>query len=137
MSAQVPTLSSADWVSNLPEKADRLVSYYFVAEASQTQLYAGTIVSLPAQVQLYGHDEQGLRQKVQQDLTTYLTPYFDAAEVSVRTDLPNADDPNRINITVDVIVTEAGQRYSLSRLISTVNSKITQIVDINNNKGQS
>lgn len=135
MSAKVPSLSGKDWVESLPEKADLLMSYYFVSEASQTQLYVGTIVSLPAQVQLFGHDEQELRFNIQKDLTTLLSPYFDNVEASVRTDLPNAADPNRINITVDVIVTEGGQRYSLSRLISTVNSKITEIVDINNYKG--
>ncbi len=132
MSSPVATLSGAGWVDSLPEKADRLMSYYFVSEASQSQLFNGTIVSLPAQVQAYGHDEQEIRYRVRDDLMRYLAPYFTDVSLDVRTDLPNANDPNRINITVDAIVTEGSQRYSLSRLITTVNSKIVEIVNINN-----
>lgn len=132
MAAAVPTLSNAGWITNIAEKADTLVSYYFVAEASQTHLYLGNVVSLPAQVQAYGNDSHQLRIKVRDDLQRYLAPYFDEVILDVAVDLPAPDDPNRINITVDCKLMENGVAYSLGRLISTVNSKIVNIVNTNN-----
>lgn len=135
MSAPVPTLSESRWVTNLAEKADQLVSYYFVADASQTHLYPGNVVSLPAQVQEFGHDALTLRTKVRDDLERYLKPYFEQVIVNVTTELPVAGDENRINLTVTCQIVQGDQTYSLGRLISTINSKIVQIVDINNNIG--
>ena len=135
MSAKVPTLSTSGWVEDIAEKADRLMSYYFVSDASQTTLYLGKITSLPLQIQRYGQDDYGLRQAVQAELTQLFGRYFDAVQVEVTTDKPVPNDLNRINLTLSVLVTQNGKQYSLGRLISTINSKITQIVDINNNQG--
>lgn len=135
MAAHLPTLSSSGFVADIAEKADRLMSYYFVSDASQSNLYRGQITSLPAQVQQHGHDEINLAQAVRNELTAYLTRYFDMVDVSTRTDLPNVEDPNRINLTVSVIVTQDGKQYSLGRLVSVLNSKIVEIVDINNTQG--
>ena len=60
MGKPLPTLSSSGFVSGIAEKADRLMSYYFVSEDSQSNLYRGQITSLPKQIQLLGNDEQAL-----------------------------------------------------------------------------
>lgn len=135
MAAKVPTMSSSGFVEDIAEKADRLMSYYFVSESSQSNLYRGQITSLPAQIQQHGHDEVNLVEAVRNELTTYLSRFFDGMDVNVRSDLPNKNDPNRINLTVNVIVVQDGKQYSLGRLVSVLNSKIVDIVDINNTKG--
>jgi hypothetical protein len=135
MAAKVPTLSTSGFVGDIAEKCDRLMSYYFVSDASQSNLFRGKITSLPFQVQQNGHDEALLRDAIQRELDRYLTPHFDGTEIDVATDIPNTDDPNRINVTLRVIVTEDGKQYSLGRLISVINSKINKIVDINNTQG--
>ncbi len=131
----VPTLSTSGWVGEISEKADRLTSYYFVSEHSQTNLYRDAVTSLPYQIQQFGHDEFELRQGVQGALSQYLNNYFDSVEVSADTSRPNPEDPNRITLTVSIIVTQDGVQYSLGRLIEVVNSKILNIIDINNYKG--
>ncbi len=133
MSAKVPTLSAAGWVDHPAEKADQLISYYFVSEASQTHLYPGQVVSLTAQVQEWGHDPLELRQRIRDDMERYLRPYFDEVIIDVTTETPAVDGTNRFNVTLNCIVIDKGERYSLGRLITVVNSKIVRIVDINNN----
>lgn len=133
MSAKVPTLTAAAWVDHPAEKADQLLSYYFVAEDSQTQLYPGYVISLPAQVQKWGHDEHELRLRIRDDLEAYLRPYFDEVAIEITTSMPAADETNRFDITLSCIVTDKGERYSLGRLISVMNSKIVRIAYLNNN----
>ena len=131
----LPTLSSSGFVSGIAEKADRLMSYYFASEASQSNLYRGEITSLPKQIQLLGNDEAALSTRIRTELERLFGNYFDGVEVNVNTDIPNAADPNRINVTVSATLIEGGQQYSLGRLINVVNSRIAKIIDINNNQG--
>lgn len=135
MGNQVPTLSASGWTNDVSEKADKLMSYYFVSEASQSNMYLGNITSLPYQIQQNGHNEVELQRMVQKELEGLFGRYFDTAVVEVSTDKPLANDPNRINLRVSVIVTEGGRNYSLGRLVEVLNSNIQRIVDINNNQG--
>jgi len=135
MGKPLPTLSSSGFVSGIAEKADRLMSYYFVSEDSQSNLYRGQITSLPKQIQLLGNDEQALTSRITKELERLLGSYFDGVEVNVTTAIPNTQDPNRINVTVSATVAENGQQYSLAKLINVVNSRIVKIIDINNTQG--
>lgn len=132
MPAPVPSLSSAGWVQGPAEKADLLFSYYFTSEYSQSLLYQGSVISLPAQVQQMGHDPLELRLLIRKDIERLFQPYFEQVSVEVTTDTPDPADPTRLNITLDCSVVDAGVTYSLGRLISTVNSKILKIKEINN-----
>lgn len=135
MGATLPTLSSSGFVDDIAEKADRLTAYYFVSEASQSNLFLGNITSLTSQVQIHGHDENQLVQAIEGDLSRYFGPFFDLVDVTATAAVPDPAEPGRLNLRVGVIVTEGGQQYSLGRLITVVNSKISKIVDINNNTG--
>lgn len=128
----VPSLSTAGWVRDVASKADLLVSHYFISEYSQSALYRTQITSLPRQVQEFGNDENNLRTAVRTEMENYLARYFDVVQVEVTVDKPVPGDPNRINVILSVLITDQGQQYSLGRLISTVNSKIVEIVNINN-----
>jgi len=132
MVTKVPTMSTSGWVESISEKADRLMSYYFVSDFSQTHLYPNEICSLPYQIQQAGHDRQALQRLMSDNLQRYLGRYFESADISVRTDDINPLDPNRTQVTVNINVVENGERYNLGRLINVVNSKIAEIIDINN-----
>lgn len=135
MGRALPTLSSSGFVNGIAEKADRLMSYYFTSEASQSNLYRGEITSLPKQIQLLGNDESGLASRIRVELERLFGYYFDAVEFEVITDVPNPTDPNRINVTISATLIDNGQQYSLGRLINVVDSQIARIIDINNNQG--
>lgn len=131
--AKMPTLTASGWVDNIAEKADSAMAYYFTSDFSQSNVWAGQITSLPYEVQQNNSDPQSLQRVIQQDIKNYLGRYFDTVTCNVSTDLPNADDPTRINVTLNVIVTEGGLNYSLGRLIQTVKGKIVNVANINNN----
>ena len=135
MTPTLPTVSTSGWVNDISEKADRLLSYYFVSDFSQSNLHRGQIVSLPQQVQEFGHDALALERAVKSALESYFGRYFESAIVDVSTTSPNPLDPNRIQVKVGLIVTDGGRQYSVGKLVRTFKGTIIDIIDINNNEG--
>lgn len=129
---KVPSLTATGWLTENKERADHLLAYYITSEYSQTQHYPGKITSLPYHVQQFGSNPTRLRDRVESDLAQYFSRYFDSVDIRVNTTLPNEDDPERINLQIDVIVVDQGKRYSLGRLISIQNSKVSEIINLNN-----
>lgn len=133
MAIPIPSLTSAGWVTSLPEKADSAVAYYFTSDKSQSRdTFGNNVTTLAQQIQQYGNDELSLTTFVTEQLQAYLSRYFDTVTVNVSTDIPSPIDPSRLNLTVGVIVTDDGKAYSLGRLIETLNGKVSKIIDINN-----
>ncbi len=135
MAIEVPSLSPAGWVSGPAEKLDRLLSYYFVSEYSQTNLYQGRVKSLPMHIKRYGNDENALQDAMRQALEELLRPYFDQVSVNITTDKPIKDDLGRINVMVDIQVQQDSVTYSAGRELETLNGTLMRIIDINNNQG--
>ena len=131
MSTIVPTLSSVGWVTQLAEKADRLFAYYMTSEFSQSTLCYGHVTSLTYHIQQYGNDAILLKKRVEEDLTQYLSRYFDNLDLEVTTHLPDPDDPERINLRVSVVVYEKGKSYSLGREILSVKSQVERVINLN------
>lgn len=132
MTIPVPTLSSSGWVTEISEKADRLMSYFFVSEASQSLVYAGRISSLPEIIQLHGHDELQLEAAMRDVLRTYLERYFTAVDITVKATIPGSSDDNRIQISTQITVYENSLNYEVGHLIEVLNSTIQSIVKANN-----
>jgi hypothetical protein len=67
-------------------------------------------------------------------LYSFLERYFDEVQldVTIVTDSEIGEEASQIDIRVDAVITENGKKYSLGRLISTLNSKIMNIIKINN-----
>jgi hypothetical protein len=128
----VPSLSSSGFISNTAEKADRLLSYFFVNEASQSELYFGQITSLPDLIQKNNNETFVLEKSTTDLLKKYFSRYFQNVEVQARTDKPQPGDENRTNLTIYVAFTDNGKSYSIGRLVQIVDSKIAEIVHINN-----
>jgi hypothetical protein len=136
MAQSVPTLSIAGFVSGVREKMDTLLSYYFVSEHSQSNTYRGRIASLPYQIQQFGNDPTNLKQVMEDSLRGMLGRYFDAVTVDIDVNTPRPEDPNRVAIRVDIVVTQDGTTYSAGRLLNLTAGKLANIVNINNNIGQ-
>lgn len=132
MSAVIPTLSTAGFVSDTPTMLDRMLAYYLTSDFSQSNIFKGKILSLQKQIQSYQHDRRQLETQIRDDLIGYFGSVSDSASVKVTTELPNPDDPNRINVTVDAVVVKNGVNYSLGRLIETQDSITRKIINLNN-----
>lgn len=134
MAIPLPTLSGSGWVTEIAEKTDRLFAYFFVSEYSQTHLYKDNVTSLPYIVQKYGHDEFAIGPNLERSLYAYLARYYDDVriEITVTSNDESGQETTELNIRVDAVLTEDGKQYSLGRLISTVDSKVMNIIKINN-----
>lgn len=132
MAATVPSLSPSGWLSNIGEKADLLFSHYLASDYSQTYCYEREVSSLAKHIQLAGNNPLRLQTTIEDGLKRYFGRYFQATEVSVMTHLPDPNDPDKINIRVDINVFENGYRYNLGKEIQTVKSKLIGVIDIVN-----
>lgn len=129
MSNPVPSLSSSAWVTEPGEKADRLLSYFFLSEHLQSNLYAGNVASLPHIIKTYGHDELALTSSMRDTLTTLFQRYFDEVDLDVKI---TTVDAKTLAISLSAILTQGGVGYNMAKEISTLDSKVVKIMDANN-----
>lgn len=133
MPIPVPTLSSSGWVVQISEKADKLLSYFFTSEASQSEVFVGSISSLPDIIKKCGHDDLELRSTMERTMRIYLERYFSAVDIVVTVESPeDGSADNRTNVIVHVKVYEEGNAYEVGHLIEVVDSAIQRIILQNN-----
>lgn len=128
MQKVVPSLSASGWLTGLAERADHVLASYVVSDYSENYLYR--VFSLPWHVQQYGHDDLKLKNRVEGDLDTLFRRHFNDATVTAIVDQPEPTDPGRINLKLDIIVYDGGEKYSLGRLIKTSQSRVVEIFDL-------
>lgn len=132
MKTTVPTLSLSGFVQDLPTMIDYMFSYYLTSDYSQSNLFRGQVVSLQKQIQQYQHSDIELTRRIREELEGYFNSVVDDANIEVSTDRPVPEDPNRINISLSAILIKDGKQYSVGRLIQTQDSKILDIIKLNN-----
>lgn len=132
MKTIVPTLSASGWLTEISEKADSLMAYYLLSEYSQSYLYYKHILSLPYHIRMYGNKPNQLKNIVESELTEYFKRYFKDVELTAIVDIPDVNDPNRINLMIDCMFYDNGEKYSLGREVNIENSKIKKVFDKNN-----
>lgn len=132
MTQVVPSMSLSGFVSDVPTMIDYMFAYYLTSDYSQSNLFHGNIVSLQKQIQQYQHSEIELTTRVREELEGYFKTIVDDATIDVSTDRPNPDDPNRINLRLSAVLIKDGKSYSVGRLVKTQDSKILDIVKLNN-----
>lgn len=141
----VPTMSTEGWVRDSQSKLDFLLAHFFAADYNQTYLYvtkAGApdeskkidqVSSMSRIIQLHSGNARG----VIADLRTYLERYLNryylrvTLDVSALTDL-DLDPRDQIDVLIRVEVTDVGGIYSFQRSVSTVQSKLQKIINLNN-----
>lgn len=132
MAQPLLTMSAKGVIRDPQEKASWLLAYYLTSNYSQSNIFRGSILSLPKRIQEFDRDVEDLRSKLREDIENLLRPYFDDVSCLVTTSFPEKDDPRAVNATVEVIFTEAGERYSLGRVISVAGNKAFHVMSINN-----
>jgi hypothetical protein len=133
MSAPVPSLSASGWVTGVAEKADKLISYFFTSEDSQSLIYDGQVFSLPGIIKRHGNDPRRITTETKESLEALLSRYFESVDIKVTYKLPDDNDDNRMDIIIDCVVGDGNTSYELGRLLSVVNSSIEEIINKNNN----
>lgn len=129
----VPSLSAKGWILDIEGRADQLMSHFFTSMNSQSYLYAGKIANLQFLIEQKGHDPISLTNAIKDMLTRYLGSYFTSVDVGITTDANNPGvNANKYSISMSVYVTENDTEYSLFREIQMLDSKLANILTINN-----
>lgn len=126
---KVPSLSSAGWLGEVSDKADKLMAYYLTTDYSQTHLYPKQVVSLAYHIAEYSNNYLDLEVRVRIDLEQYFKRYFDDVEIIVSVSAYDPEEPSLLNLTLDVVVVQDGVSYSLGREIGTKNGSIITILN--------
>lgn len=130
----MPSLSTNGWIYSTAEKADYLISHFFVSEYSQSLIYNGNVASFPWIIQNNQSNMPGVVRDLEVVLAAYFSRYFNSVVVQAsQQEIP----PNSGIVRIDLYVSfrdEANKEFVLSRLVDIVDSKIEQILIINNTK---
>lgn len=133
MTITVPTLSSQGWVSTIEEKGDRALSYFITSDYSQSVLYQGNVITLQYLIQQHGTSPTTLEREIQRALEETMQGYFgEAASVIVQVEEPDPEKPGQLTIHFNCIVREDGREYSLGRRVRFMNSRLLELIKINN-----
>lgn len=126
------TVSRKGILRGIAEKADRKLAYYMTSDASQSILYKGSVRSLQSTVQQKGGDRLALEEAVQKDMEALYSGLYDEVTANISVKEQAWDGSQRFDIQIDVIITQDGVRYSLGRLIQSINGVVQPLIDQTN-----
>ena len=132
MTAVVPTLSPAGWVSDPADKADFLMADLFTSNKHQTFLYGSNVTSASDMIQKNGKNVSRMIESLRDGVEKYLSGYFDFALVTVKTDDSYDINSAQYGLTIAITVNEAGKSYSISNLLTIKNSKFAGVIRLGN-----
>lgn len=128
----LPSLNENGWVNSPVTVADALFSHFLLSDYSQTYLYKDQVSSLPWIIQNTQGNITDTIIATQDTLNKYFIRYFDNVVVEV-TEIPNASEPSKGQISIYLQFTDTeGVQHVLGRLITIIDSKISEIISINN-----
>lgn len=128
----VPSLTRAGWITEIKDKCDLLMSYYFYSDYSQSNFYLGNISSLPDIINKYGNEQNKIAFQMQDQMHLYLLRYFESVECSVTALIPEDPEDNRMQLVVNIVVGEKGVKYDFYRMLNVRGNTLTEIVERNN-----
>ena len=129
MSVDLPTLSSGGFIRDPAVKLERIISYFFIADYSQSNQHRDRVSSLPYLIKTYGHDPSILVERIQSALEGMLGAYFDSAYVNVNQEDPLSPEPE-YNIIMEGTVSHGGNKYDISRLLTISNNTLASVSEL-------
>jgi hypothetical protein len=137
MNVVVPTLSTFSWVKNIPESIDFLLVHMFYADKFQTCLYGTNVTSIPWILEETSGSIEQATTAVRQAISSYLLRYFDSVQVNVSTAEEDPENSSsKIRMSLDIRIIQNGVEYHVSRLISLIDGRFKEFVDMNNKPAQ-
>lgn len=127
-----PSLSEDGWVTETNKLADKLMSSFFTSEFSQSYTYYGSISSFPYILAMYGHDPVTMAAHTEDQLMQLFSRYFQEVQVNCE-EYKSDNQTNQAAITIAITFTDShGVTSDLTKLLELENTKIKQIININN-----
>lgn len=126
MSKVLPVLDNTGWVSDPAATMSKLFAHAFVSDKSQSNTYAGTVISVANIVAEYGSDPVSFINAMRDELKSYYGRYFDNVIVEVFTTTPLTDtDTVVINYDVSITCYRDNIKYELVRVLEVDTSDST------------
>lgn len=132
MPINLPTLSTGGFVKDPAQVLDTLLSYFFVADYSQSNAHYGKVSSLPYIIKDKSNDISGLKRSVESALDTLLSGYFDSINIDVTVEQKNRDAES-YDIQLAGTVTLDGKSYGIAKLLSVANDSLIKTANLTNN----
>lgn len=130
-------LSTLDQDGNInsPSKiADRLMSYFYSSDFSQSTALYGDIISLPAIIQKNSNNPDQVISEVSSGLTALFTPFFDSVNFDVTYDIDNQNSGmnirSRYNIKVYGNMSKDGVDHNLANLLAITNNQLSKVSEL-------
>jgi hypothetical protein len=125
----LPTLSSAGFVRDPAVILDRQLSYFFIADYSQSNQHLGRVASLPFLIKNHAHQPDILVDRIQNSIEGMLSAYFESVSINVELTEPFEDAP-QFDIALEGTVTQNGNRYGIARLLTISNSTLQSVAEL-------
>lgn len=133
MKAPVPTLSMLGWSRNPRESLDVLVSHFFLTNASQSDLYRGSMSTAQQILQKFSNDVVSAASEMSTALLMVLRKYYTDSSVSVTHRLIDPTvSASAVQFIVSGTVTDNGVSYQLNKLAEAREGIFVKFIETNN-----
>lgn len=131
---KLATLDQDGNISSPSKIADRLMSYFYASDFSQSTALYGDIISLPALIQKNSNNPDQVVSDISSGLTSLFSPFFDSVNFDVTYEIDNQNSGmnirSRYNIKVYGTMSKDGVDHSLANLLAITNNQLSKVSEL-------
>ena len=131
---KLSTLDQDGNISSPSKIADRLMSYFYASDFSQSTALYGDIISLPAIIQKNSNNPDQVVSDISSGLTTLFLPFFDSVNFDVTYEIDNQNTGlnirSRYNIKVYGSMSKDGVDHNLANLLAITNKQLSKVSEL-------
>ena len=124
----LPTLSSAAYLQDPGQILDRQMSYFFVADYSQSNVHRGSVSSLPYIIKTYSHDKSQLITQTELAINRMLSG-FDSVNITVSVE-DSTTNANEYNMILEGYVIADKRQYGIAKLLTVNHNKLAKVSEL-------
>lgn len=126
MGTVIPSLGGTGWISDVKSKMVQMFSHALVSDYSQSNLFKGSVTSIPKIIAIYGHDQGLLVSELEAKLKNYYISVF--SNVDVKVIARDIIDSDNYALSISVEVTENGEIFQLASLADVNDSVLGKVI---------
>ena len=131
---KLSTLDQDGNISSPSKIADRLMSYFYASDFSQSTALYGDIISLPAIIQKNSNNPDQVVSDISSGLVTLFLPFFDSVNFDVTYEIDNQNTGlnirSRYNIKVYGSMSKDGVDHNLANLLAITNNQLSKVSEL-------
>lgn len=124
------TLDSRGIVTDPYQKVQLLLAYLVATQASQSNVFRDSIISIPDIIRRKGQDKLGMKSEIENAIKTTFINYFDTVDVDVGIDDKTDELEGRFNIVIQAQVTQYRKTYDIANTLAASHDKIELVSEL-------